>query len=819
MNEKTEDSNPKQAKEEAKGKVKAHYPNGSEGSNPKSSDPKQNVQGDGKPKQQDEPENRGQAQKITADNSTIKDNQMATTKNGKIVQTNIRQVVFGESKKVEIKKFTVAEANPLTEEEIKACESLFVYPEGGRKDLISCLYRNRLMFLAGHAGRGKFFTAKYLSSYFVKESSKKHKIRWFNPLITERKIELMELINDPKELKNTILIFRNILSENNQRIINFFRACSPEQTELISGKLKELDAYIMFTADNRTFDQSLFSHMLFKKEAAFLDRNLLAKGLELKLRYFCSKSSQMGISKVLLSLDNKKEEIIEKAKSMRKISFFVDTVLYKILDGSAIDESIKEFFGDPAENIKKWFLKDMTVDRSAFEASTFALCLTLFNGAVYADFVDFHREVTALLLKKFASTEILKEFNFTFQENVFFERCRARITKDGASNSYRIEFFDNEYREVLSEILWRDNKKVLLFLVPLLQKFAEKAPNQHLRKLAITSLVYIGAIAPESIIIPTVYKWAQMKNTYDWINIGYLYETVFNNENEGVKNYCMNKLKEMALSSEINEKIIAIGAYRRIGDKNLEFAMEELCKIPGETNDQKIIDFFEEWDKIQDDNELKDVLGYVYTDSDDPLPYIHFSITVLAVTHNPIDLFNELKKWINNEDNDLKARVALFVMGWGGILEELETQRKEYFAEDEIGEKKSICTNSLLFPLIGSEESAKKMADFFYQLYSKCFPEFRADVNRAFRRMLFKHMEEWVVNNLSNSGVSNALKNMLNHFYHAGDKELKEMLWNSITSWKVTERKGKKEAAEKKMNDFINDVRELFFASKGVQKW
>lgn len=713
-----------------------------------------------------------------------------------------------------LKFFSVEQAFPFKDSDIKDSHELFVYPHASFGDLRTRLEQHRMLLLTGPPESGKLFTVKHLAFGMKKKlGQQESEVLWYNSEAAECEIQLGDLIKHSGELKNKILIFNNIFAQNTVSIARFFRSLNPQELVDNSDRLQRLDAFLLFTADNGTFESTVPTHMPFKQDIVEWDHGSLKEGLEKKLEHFCKLPPGRDPDKAKLLLDARENDIIKEGKRMPRIALFIDTELDQILAGKAVEDSIKEFFGDPRESIKKWFFNDIASNNPNFEASTFALCLALFNGITYADFLIIHREITTLLLKKFIPYKNLKEFTFMFVESIHLDRCRASISKNGASNAFRIEFNDNEYRNAVLHILRNNYKKVLLLLVPFLVQLVQETESRQLRKKAMHNLVDIGTMAPETIIIPAIYKWAQEKNRVQWINIGYLYETIFNNEDENVKNYCMKVLKEITSNGQNHEQIIPVIAYRQIGFKHLEFAMAQLRDILEKVSKWKLREYFISRATIRDDKELIETLETIYDDEEDVLPLVGYSIVDMAIHHTPINLFKELKKWIDIPNNQSKEWAVFFVMGPYGILEELEGLTKIYSIDGENGKKKNVSTNYLLFPLTSDDEAGKNMADFLHQLYSKCFVEYKTNVSGALKKKLFKHMEKWVVNNLSNIGVMEGLKGMLTFFYHAGDKNLKEMLWNSITCWKVETKE------EKKMDDFINDVRRRFFTSKGVKKW
>jgi len=153
----------------------------------------------------------------------------------------------------------------------------------------------------------------------------------------------------------------------------------------------------------------------------------------------------------------------------------------------------------------------------------------------------------------------------------------------------------------------------------------------------------------------------------------------------------------------------------------------------------------------------------------------------------------------------------MLFFGPGGVLSELENIEVVNSDDDESDKKVKTRTNLLLYSMTDSEEAIKKLADFFLDLYKKCFPQFRLEINREFKKMLFDHMEKWTIESLYNKKTNEALMNLLVYLYQKGDEELKDTIWDSLNRWKVPQKKDEREnkinEKEKMLDAFVTVIK------------
>lgn len=728
------------------------------------------------------------------------------------INQEFMQFHFGDDKSSEIKKFSLSNTIPISEEVIHTIEKLYVYPEEKKHALHRSLSSNRILLLAGEPETGKYIAAQYIAGRMKNENKKISEVRLIDPLDRGTDIDLMELSKDSEALKGKILIFRDVFSKKNQKLVDFFASSSKEERTFISDKLAERNAFFLFTANTGTFDKYQLANMDIKADIFPIDDGLRQEGFQLKFEHFCSLNDKIDFRKASDLLEEKKKEIIEKFDRMSKIVLFIENYLEKIMvDGKSIDSAIEEVT-DVKKRVEFLFLKELGGSKEDFEAWTFALCLALFNHCSYTDFNEIHKKITRILITEFNPFNFNKEFSFRLSENELLEKCNAQITKNMITHADTIEFCDYRYRDVLMDILLKNNRKVLLSIIPYLENYAEKHYRVDQRKLAASSLACIGELDLETITLPLIIKWANMKEYFHKASVGYLYEGIFTSKDEDYRKFCMSFLGKMALSSDINQLFTAIVAYTQIGFHDLKFAMTQLRKIQEKIIERRIkkeniIDvLFSQTNLLKEQGVLVN-LDQLYKETDYLLSTVQYSIIALSISFviDPIDVFSELHEWIRGGNRNSRVSVVLFTLGTDGILQELESREIVYLSDDEEKKVEELRSNILVYSLAATNNSVKKLADFLTDLYKNCFSEFRMDIHNSLKDVLFDHLKKWVIGTLSNGKVNNAIKKLIVRLYNSGDEEFRDTIWNSLNSWNAPENK------EAQLKEFVDDVTKQVF--------
>lgn len=722
-----------------------------------------------------------------------------------IDKKNIKQFFLGNK----TKNFTVNDARTFKDEDMDFSQHLFVYPEEQWRDLRRCLLDYRILLLSGPPESGKFFAAKNLAIDLFKENRHTaEKIYWVNPAAADYNIVLGQLIYNDSQLKNKIIIFNKIFSHENNTSPQFFRAMNPEETADVGRRLRQLDAFILFTADSDTVDNKFFPTFAFRRPIAILGNELLKKGLERKLAHFCNMLSGRDYDCAIKLLEEKQKEIISRAKTMSKISLFIDKEMDKILAGKTVEISIREFFGDPAENINKWFFNNSETDKYRLETSTFALTLSLFNGIPLPEFNNYHRKISIWLLKTYFPYEPYKDFYFAFSKGPFLEICRADYIRDENSETWTVAFTDTEFRDAFQQILWKHHKEILLTIMPLLEKFLNDTNDTTLYKILAENLLRYGSLAPGAFIVPLIERWAGKEENNARIKIAIFYEILYNGDDGGLKKCCMKKLEEIAVSGNLSKQLTAVVIYKYIGYSDLEFAMKGLMNIALADKGEKFIAMLDLLKDIEDEDEFMDKMEQYDEEIAVLLSYIRYSIVALAFRRSPPEIFMELRKWLNSGHNYIKMCCVSLTLEIDGILDELTEQTQIISREGEV-DKAPMNSSFLMIALTEKKSAPLEMAEFLADLYFLGFPNFKKIARDAFKKRFFMFIGKWTTENLAHENIIDSMKILLSNLYFLADNSLKDSLWNSITRWTIIEKKSNPDTEKMVKNNESAEKAEL----------
>jgi energy-coupling factor transporter ATP-binding protein EcfA2 len=744
--------------------------------------------------------------------------------------TDIAQVIkkyyLGAGGSYQRKKFSFSDTYPFSEKLIEIASQTFVYSKDQVETLISTITSNRTLILTGEPECGKSITSVYLATLLNSRNDTKYEIRTVYSLDKEIIVDLLDFFKNCGELKEKILIFHDVFKKKNLNLKNFFDSYSKEQSEFISSRLRELNSFIIFTADNGTFDKFVIPLLDISHEIKTIEGKQLEEAYHKKLERFVI-STQRDENSVDLELGKKKEIILKELATINNVSLFVDTYLEKIISKAiTIDEAIEE-----ASNIKKrverWFLKELGGNNDDFESWTCALCLALWNGASYTDFGEFHKKVTKKILRELTPFKSFINFTFSKSENNLLLKCKSQISKNMQTHADIIEFSDEKYQEVLIEILLLNNRKILLDLINLMQEIVENENRDTMRRLAAYAIGKIGELDIESIILPLLYQWASKEEPFLKASVGYLYEGIWESNNKNYRKHCLAILNDMALHYPDNTNIqwAAISAYRQIGIHDLKFALKELRKILEKTIEGIIewLDAFRAQDDSLDEESALINLKFLHENMEkknDLLFHIPYSIISMSIKRDPIEVISELAKWISQGNKDTRAFLVIFFLDHRGIFDELESLNVVYFSEND--DENASFSNILLNSLTITDDAVKTFAKFLKGLYEECFSEYRSDAQPVWRYRLFnKHMRKWVVDSLSNKNVSKTVEGLIVELYNLGNDSLKGTLYNAMNQWKIrkpNKKRGWKDKKDKsrtikkqaKLDDFVDSlVRQL----------
>lgn len=725
-----------------------------------------------------------------------------------------------------IKKFSTSDTIPIEKNYLEEADQTFVYPNDEIEQFVSALNSKRILLLAGQPEYGKFFTAKYLANRISKQYEVNYDVLLVKPQARECIVDLFGLIDDLK-LKNKIIIFKDIFLKKNQSLLDFFNSYEREQTILFSKKLKELNAYIIFTSDiDPPFDKYKMSGLDITRDISSIGINLLEEGFYRKLKHFCS-IRKIDFDNVFSSFNEKKNEILTQLNRMSKVSLFIENYLDKILvDSNKIGEAIEEV-NDIKKRVEHWFLKELGENKEEFETWVFVLCLSLLNGASYVDFERICQGLTEKLLRIISPYRPLIKFSFTLSESNLLAKSKAQITRNSDDYADIIEFCDPQYQEILLDTLFKNYRRIFLSIIPYLQEYVDNQYQWSLRRLAGYSIGRIGELDLDSITLHFIKKWQYKQEDFYKVNVGYLFAGILDSKDENYKKFCIGYLKNMGIDTDIRVRWTAISAYKQIGVSDLELAMNELRKILENTIDQmikseSILDILYQEGVSEDEilgnlDTLYEKTGYLWAN-------IRYSVIALCFMVGPIKVLSELKKWIEKGNRNTKITVLLFFLGTDGILHAFDNRKIIILSIDD---EDSLSSNILLNSFTLGNDAIREMALFIKALYEKCFPQFlRSDQEevgyKELKLILLDHLQKWIIDTLFKSKVNDALKMLLVELFNSGDKDFQRTLYESIKRWRIPDKKEKKEDTDQeerekeekkktKLKAFIDDVTNRMF--------
>jgi hypothetical protein len=746
--------------------------------------------------------------------ANIEKNQGKVQAAGQISNNEYKQYFFGDEKRI-IKRFSCTDSFPLDRETLLELRHTFVYPDTHMEFMMKILVKWRLLLITGEKHSGKYETARYLAMKLQEGPAPTLETRYVEPPTREIDIDIIDLIRESSELEEKILLFKNALANNNPGLMDFFKSCNRATLGILSRRLAEINAYMIFTTDDETYKQHEYtiSELPFQACISAPDAELLNQGMEKKLNRFCTLNPRINLENARQLVNQEKEKILRHFKRMSQVTVFIEDYLEKILGNEkTMDEAIVEV-NHMGRRLEHWFLKDLREDKCHFEVWTFALCLTLFNYSKYTDFYDFHREITRQLLQHYDPFKTYNQFSYTLSESDLLMRCHAQIIKELPTYSDTVKFIHEDYQKELMEILLKNSRNVLLFIVPILREYVGEHTGASQRRLAAISLGRIGVMDPWAIVLPVIDLWAKMEDKAQRANVGYLFEGIINSGDPAYISMGLRKLEQMVESMDIDLQWTAIAAYKQIGYHDLDTAMTRLRYLHDRIvkemfEKQTVLDFIYSQAKLLDEDHVLAILDRIYAETNYLLSAVRYSIVALAVVLDPIAVLDKLKIWIHEGSGNTRVNIVLFCMGNDGIFKELESREIINWDTEKTGEKMVRRSNPLLFYLTGGDEPIEKMAAFLRDLYSKCLGEFRMDIKKSFKALLFGqwgHFKLWAEESLDNPRTTEAVKKLLLEFYKSGDKDLKTSLWDYMNRWKASQGK------ENQLMEFVQDLSKQFF--------
>ncbi len=626
-------------------------------------------------------------------------------------------------------------------------------------------------------------------------------------------VNLLDLVNEEGAIKNTVIIFKDVLKKANPQLKDFFCSLTKERFKDLSQKLINRNAYFIFTADDSTLTDIPIENIEANKRVKKLDSTIIMIGINKRLPDFFTSNKSISKEHVNAFLKDHQKKLTSSFDRMSQVAFFVEKYLAAVLsDKMKLKRAVAEVLKQ-AKYLETWFLETLGGNDENFEAWTFAVCIAIFNECSYADFCELHRSITSLLISKFYPFESLQGFSFSKSEGALLKKCKARIFRaeqDEADRGDRVGFCEPEYRDDILNILLANNRNVLFHLAPILKDYVEKQGMPTKRRMGAISLGRICSIDPQSLLEPIVYRWAKSPKLSLRASVAYLLEGYYSGQDLYFKSNCKQILEKLAGSNDSSERWTGIVALRYFAFEDFDFSMEKLQEIHrAVTRDslvmQKFQGFLSADSKYSTGETTSLSLEIIYGKAAALLKAILYSIVALAMSYHLPSVIEVLRKWIHDDEKIIRGNVALFILGKEGILQEIERREKE----TDSGSLKiqRLSNNRFLHFIMNDEMFAKNLALFWADLYEKCISVFPIGRRNDFRRKLIDALKKWVTKSLTNDRCLESLGKIIVQFYQSVDDGMKSTIWDSIKVWKTSGSTGEK----KKLEDFIEDITRKFF--------
>jgi len=212
---------------------------------------------------------------------------------GDVTQNQKNYFFVGDDERA-VGAFSLDRAIGLKKSELLDAKRYFVYPEGQLKIITDFLEDKHFIFLTGEECRGKFYTAKYLSCLLT-EANNSLEVLLVESISSNNYVNLLDLVNEEGAIKNTVIIFKDVLKKANPQLKDFFCSLTKERFKDLSQKLINRNAYFIFTADDSTLTDIPIENIEANKRVKKLDSTIIMIGINKRLPDFFT--SNKSISK------------------------------------------------------------------------------------------------------------------------------------------------------------------------------------------------------------------------------------------------------------------------------------------------------------------------------------------------------------------------------------------------------------------------------------------------------------------------------------------------------------------------------------------
>jgi len=714
------------------------------------------------------------------DSVNIKQSISKETNINKDININVKNF-FMHSDEIDRNPFSLSRMHKLNTKMLISKAQNLEYPEIDYSALLKSLISKRVLLLTGQQDTGRFYLSKCLAASLLQQTTIQN-VYYTDALSNQILIDLIGMIEQSDEIHNNVIIFKDALFKNNQGILDFILKREEHLVDDISEKLKRTNTFIIFTLDLQSIERCNLSHY---DRIVKPDKKMLVNFLQKSLDHLDGLTGE-SVKNIAALIVNDFDKQTAQFTTMSQVNKFINLLsnyLSKNPDKTPLsDEAVYELIEqvtDIKTEIESWYFSDIKADINEFEKFKlwlFVFCLTLFHGSPYLFFMKLYNEIGNIFLSNkniYQSDENQDTLpNIMFSESDMIKKSKACKSKN-EHGVVIIEFEDIRYREIMYQLLIKNDPYVLSLLEDYLSSCAQHPQDRNSRLYSAKVLGRIGEIDP-NIIYKYVKQWSKSEKKSQKSAVGYLYEGILCSNDKMYKSNCLNFLKKITFGT-FNEKQTAIAAYKQIGLHNLELAIGELKTII-EENNASINQIAKQTNKMQMSSSeiLSIIIGEHLIQSEVIFLFIKYSIIALAVMREPIDVICELNKWQTSKNDICKIMMVILLLDSDGIIDAFHKKN------NQSGDKRS---TSILKGLTPRKDSAEIFGCFLFFCMDniKYFPT--STHRRIIRDSFWKQFKLWITENAASENNAKIIAELVFKFHQKANSEYRDRLWQNLKRW------------------------------------
>ncbi|HWS99944.1 MAG TPA: hypothetical protein VN256_06840 [Pyrinomonadaceae bacterium] len=672
-----------------------------------------------------------------------------------------------------IRAFSAEYCDPIAEEKERELKELVVFEEKLMSELLSALLSKRFLILAGERETGKQTLALHLSQMLRQCAGEPCRETLLARALQRRvRVELQKVAEARKDFGQRAVIFPRIGESENRDLLGLFARLQTIELEHIVDALRRNGSFFLFTVDTPHIKllKDDLQALGVLREIPPLPRHLLELGLEKKLTRFLAErdipAEQAEHQAARKYVSENKALLLERLPKMSQLALFVERYLLRLV-GEHPEMDLRAAI-DLAASPEKWFLNDLGKDFEAWcFVFTLALCLcgAGTKGVPWLEFETIRREIVKHLSRELRLWRHQQESPLSnlLAEQALLERCRAQIVREVGYGDL-VRFTDSSYPAELWRVFTSSNRQVLTLILPVLQRLAQSGDTQ-IRARAARMLGRIGEINPSLITLGLIGQWANAKSFWQKAAVGYLYEGVWDSQDESYRQLCQLKLEQLA-DSDGDELWTAIAVYKQRGQSGGEHLATAIAKL-GEITEQNFTGWLEWEKKIEQElesfeqkkqknrqevvvaskelKELRKALNRLYHDEDGKIMLaICFSLVALSRQAGAFAVMVELNNWFRQGRKGLAPLTSWIFWMEAGIADRLGRPMPVPHAavNDTIPSCHPVVI-ALGAAAKNEPQAISQAASFLAATYQQFSESFHPRVRQYLRRKFLLHLKSW----------------------------------------------------------------------------